>query len=89
MYDTHLAAAGSVYPQAPCLLDRILQTFSNSLLAITLSLLLAAVIRWSHILSSSRRSSSVWAHCDYTKVIMLIQIEIYILSSGSIMIKNF
>lgn len=63
--NTHFAAIGSMYPQAPCLLDRILRTFSNNLLAITLSRLRAAVIRWSHILSSSRRSSNVCAHCDW------------------------
>lgn len=60
----YFAATGSIYPQAPCLLDMIFLTFSSNRLAITLSLLLAAVIKWSHILSSSLRSSSVWAHCD-------------------------
>lgn len=43
--NTHFAAIGSMYPQAPCLFDRILRTFSSNLLAITLSRLRAAVIR--------------------------------------------
>ena len=45
----------------------MLQIFSSNLLAITLSRLLAAVIRWSHILSSSLRSSTLWAHWDCAK----------------------
>lgn len=45
----------------------MLRIFSNSLLAITLSRLLAAVMRWSHILSSSLRSRRLWAHWDWKK----------------------
>lgn len=46
-------------PQAPCLLDKMLTTFSKSLLAMTLSLRLAAVIKWSYIFSSSLLSTCV------------------------------
>lgn len=59
---TYLVVWGSTYPQAPCLLLIMFFIFSSRREAMTLSLLLAAVMRWSHILSSSLRSSNVWAH---------------------------
>lgn len=61
----YLAAIGSMYPQAPCLFERMLRIFSIKRLAMTLSRRRAAVIKWSHIRSSSRRSSSDCAHWDW------------------------
>lgn len=51
-------------PQAPCLLVRMLTIFCFSWLAVTWSLCLAALIRWSHIFSSSFLSAAYWAQLD-------------------------
>lgn len=45
-------------PQAPCLLVRMLTIFCFNWLAVTWSLCLAALIRWSHIFSSSFLSAA-------------------------------
>lgn len=51
-------------PQAPCLLVRMLTIFCFNWLAVTWSLCLVALIRWSHIFSSSFLSAAYWAQLD-------------------------
>lgn len=51
-------------PQAPCLLVRMLTIFCFSWLAVTWSLCLVALMRWSHIFSSSLLSAAYWAQLD-------------------------
>lgn len=50
------------WPHAPCLFEIMFIVFSRIFAAMTLSRRRAAVMRWSHIFSSSFRSISVWAH---------------------------
>lgn len=57
-----------IVPQAPCLLVRILRIFCFSWLAVTWSRCLAALMRWSHIFSSSLRSAAYWAQLDWRRV---------------------
>lgn len=52
-------------PQAPCLSVRMLTIFWMSCMAVTWSRYLAARIRWSHILSSSRLSAVYCAQEDW------------------------
>lgn len=56
-----------IVPQAPCLLVRILRIFCFSWLAVTWSRCLAALMRWSHIFSSSLRSAAYWAQLDWRR----------------------
>lgn len=54
-----------IVPHAPCLLVRMLRIFCFSWFAVTWSLCLAALMRWSHIFSSSLRSTAYWAQLDW------------------------
>lgn len=54
-------------PHAPCLLVKMLRIFCFSWFAVTWSLCLAALMRWSHIFSSSLLSAAYWAQLDYEK----------------------
>lgn len=56
-----------IVPHAPCLLVRMLRIFCFSWLAVTWSLCLAALMRWSHIFSSSLRSAAYWAQLDWRR----------------------
>lgn len=65
----HLSAhLCDIVPHAPCLLVRMLRIFCFSWLAVTWSLCLAALMRWSHIFSSSLRSAAYWAQLDCRRV---------------------
>lgn len=57
-----------IVPHAPCLLVRMLRIFCFSWFAVTWSLCLAALMRWSHIFSSSLRSAAYWAQLDWRRV---------------------
>lgn len=57
-----------IVPHAPCLLVRMLRIFCFSWLAVTWSLCLAALMRWSHIFSSSLRSAAYWAQLDWRRI---------------------
>lgn len=56
-----------IVPHAPCLLVRMLRIFCFSWLAVTWSLCLAALMRWSHIFSSSLRSAAYCAQLDWRR----------------------
>lgn len=77
---TCLACPSPEDPQAPCLLVRMFKILSTSLDAVTLSRLLAAVIRWSHIFSSSFRSVFDWAHSDWNKknILLILKYKVFI-----------
>lgn len=59
-----LAYLWASVPQAPCLLVRMLTIFCFNWLAVTWSLCLVALMRWSHIFSSSFLSAAYWAQLD-------------------------
>lgn len=52
-------------PQAPCLSVRMLTIFWMSWVEVMWSRNLAALIKWSHIFSSSRFSAAYWAQFDW------------------------
>lgn len=52
-------------PHAPCLSVRRFIIFWINWVAVTWSRYLAALIKWSHIFSSSRLSAEYWAHNDW------------------------
>lgn len=56
-----------IVPHAPCLLVRMLRIFCFSWFAVTWSLCFAALMRWSHIFSSSLRSAAYWAQLDWRR----------------------